>query len=201
MNEINKDEMRERLGNIDQIRDILFGSHVRDYSKRFEHLESELSNLDQEINQRIDRIKDALSLELQIAVDSLDKKIRTLSLNTQKDSADLRQHIDRTSQSISSTLRTLDDVVDTQTNAIRQDVSQTREKLQEDIRSLKKQVFEEMEKRFSSMTDVKLSKDDMAEIMFEFGMRLKGSNLVSDLSDASATSVTAELLLPESGNH
>jgi hypothetical protein len=58
-----------------------------------------------------------------------------------------------------------------------------------------------MEKRFSSMTDVKLSKDDMAEIMFEFGMRLKGSNLVSDLSDDSSTSVAAELLLPESGNH
>ena len=31
MAEITKEEMRERLGNIDQIRDIIFGAQLREY--------------------------------------------------------------------------------------------------------------------------------------------------------------------------
>lgn len=36
MSEISREEMREKLGNIDQIRDIIFGSKQREYDSRIE---------------------------------------------------------------------------------------------------------------------------------------------------------------------
>jgi hypothetical protein len=43
MAEITKEEMRERLGNIDQIRDIIFGAQLREYDNRFDKIDSDLS--------------------------------------------------------------------------------------------------------------------------------------------------------------
>ena len=34
MNQLTREDVRERLGNIDQIRDIIFGAQIRDYDNR-----------------------------------------------------------------------------------------------------------------------------------------------------------------------
>jgi hypothetical protein len=57
MGEISQDEMRERIGNIDLIRDIIFGSKLKEYDSRLDKLESKLSLLDQEMRDRTLAIK------------------------------------------------------------------------------------------------------------------------------------------------
>uniref|UniRef100_A0ACD5GR41 Uncharacterized protein n=1 Tax=Desertifilum tharense IPPAS B-1220 TaxID=1781255 RepID=A0ACD5GR41_9CYAN len=75
MNDISKDEMRERLGNIEQIRDLLFGSQVREFEKRFNELESSLSSYQQEMRDRLNQLTDDMTTELRATVDSLEKKL------------------------------------------------------------------------------------------------------------------------------
>ena len=48
MSELTRDEMRDRLGNLDQIRDLLFGKDMQDYDRRFQKIESDLAALHQE---------------------------------------------------------------------------------------------------------------------------------------------------------
>ncbi len=74
MSELTKEQMRERLGNIDQIRDIIVGSQLRDYDNRFQHIESDLVVLRQEIRDRVDQLRNGFSIELRAAIDSLEKK-------------------------------------------------------------------------------------------------------------------------------
>ncbi|NEQ36225.1 MAG: hypothetical protein F6K40_07955 [Okeania sp. SIO3I5] len=197
MAELSKEEMRERLGNIDKIRDIIFGSKLREYESRFDNLESELSIVKQEISNQIEQVKNAFSTELQATVDSMEKKIRTISLtleNTQEDIGETKQKIERVNRKIATTKEGLDEIIDNQTNSIRADLSQTREKLQNDVMNLKSQIFEELEKRFSLLKDSKVSQDDLAEIMFEIGMRMKKTEFVTELMEAADQNLETAIL-------
>ncbi|MGB3263758.1 MAG: hypothetical protein WBA89_07345 [Microcoleus sp.] len=201
MAEITKEEMRERLGNIDQIRDIIFGAQLREYDNRFDKIDSELSMMQQDVQTRLEQIKAVLSAEIKVAVDSLEKKVKSLTSNTQEESADLRQQIDRVNRKFSSSIESLDEAIDNQTSSIRDELSQTRERLSEETRTLKTQVFEELDRRFSMLRDVKVSRDDMAEILFELGMRLKGTEFVPELKGVTDNKLNNEFLLPERHHH
>jgi hypothetical protein len=95
MDEITKDEMRERMGNIDLIRDIIFGSKLKEYDSRIDRLESKFSLLEQEMRDRTEQIKTDCLTELRASVDSMEEKIKSLSFTSQKDNADIRQLIDQ----------------------------------------------------------------------------------------------------------
>lgn len=184
MSEISKEEMRERLGNIDQIRDIIFGPQLREYDNRFDKIESDISLLQQEMRDRIDQVKTVVSTELRSAFDSLEKKLRSISLSYQEEISDLRQQVDRVNKKFTNAVEGLDQNIDSQTTSLRKELTDSRTKLQEDVRTLRLQVFEELERRLSTMRDVKVSKDDVAEILFELGMRLKGNEFVPQLKQA-----------------
>jgi exonuclease VII large subunit len=201
MAEITKEEMRERLGNIDQIRDIIFGAQLREYDNRFDKIDSDLSMMQQDMQTRTEQIKTVLSGEMRAAIDSFEKKIKSITLNTQEESADLRQQIDRVNRKFSSSIEALDEAIDNQTSSLREEVSQTRERLSEETRTLKTQVFEELDRRFSMLRDVKVSRDDMAEILFELGMRLKGTEFVPELKGVTDNKLNSEFLLPERHHH
>lgn len=202
MAELSKEEMRERLGNIDKIRDIILGPKLREYENRFEKLESELSLAKQETKNQIEQVKSTFSTELQATVNSIEKKISNINLNiqnTQEDVVETKQQIERVNRKIITTKEALNEIIDNQTTSLREDLSQTREKLQHDVNHLKDQIFEELEKRFSLLKDVKVSRDDLAEIMFEVGMRMKKRELVTELKEAADKDLEQELLI--SDNH
>lgn len=176
-----KGDARARAGNIDQIRELMFGSQMREYDGRFEQLESDLSNFHEETRKRIDEVNNNLSDELRVAVESLERKIKELGLTTQEQGTDLRQQIERTDSKFTQRLESLSEEVNANATALREELSQARGKLQEDIQGLKTQVFNELNKQFSTLGEVKVSKDDMAEILFEVGMRIKGAELIPEL--------------------
>lgn len=197
MSEITREEIRERIGNIELIRDLIFGSKSQEYESRLDKLESHLAALEKEISDRTLAVKSECLVELRASVESLEEKIKVLSFTSQKDSADLRQLLEGTYKNFSSSLESLDKTVTSQTTSLRRELSETREKLQEDTQSLKSQVFEELEKRFSSLTDAKLSRNDVADILFELGIRIKKAEFTSELKDSVRTNGLDDALLIE----
>jgi len=173
MGEISKDEMRERMGNIELIRDIIFGPKLQDYDGRLDQLESAFSLLEKEMRDRTEQIKADCLSELRASVNSIEQKIKSLSFTSQKDNADIRQLVDRSYKSFSTSLESIDQTVLSQTSSIRKELLETREKLQEDTQNLKSQISDELERRLSRLTDAKLSRDDLADILFELGLRIK----------------------------
>jgi len=197
MDEITKDEMRERMGNIDLIRDIIFGSKLKEYDSRIERLESKFSLLEQEMRDRTEQIKTDCLTELRASVDSVEEKIKSLSFTSQKDNADIRQLIDHSYKSFSSSLESLDKTIVSQTTSIRKELSETREKLQEDTQSLQSQIIEELERRFSMLKDAKVSRNDMADILFELGLRIKKAEFAPKLKEAAQSNGSDEVIFIE----
>lgn len=184
MGEITRDEIRERLGNIDQIRDIIFGAHLREYTSRLDKAESDISAIQQDVRDRLNDLKVTLANELRTAVESIDKRLKTISSTAQEEAADLRQQFDRLNRKFTNSIETLDENVEAQRVALRDELAQTRDNLQNDTRELRSLVLEELDRHFSILREDKLSKDDLAELLFELGMRLKGSEFVPELREA-----------------
>jgi ElaB/YqjD/DUF883 family membrane-anchored ribosome-binding protein len=184
MGEITRDEIRERLGNIDQIRDIIFGAHLREYTSRLDKAESDISAIQQDIRDSLNDLKLNLATELRTAVESIDKRLKTISSSAQEEAADLRQQFDRLNRKFTNSIETLDETVEAQRVALRDELAQTRDSIQHDTRELRSLVLEELNRHFSILREDKLSKDDLAELLFELGMRLKGSEFVPELREA-----------------
>lgn len=179
-----REEVRERLGNIDQIRDIIFGAQIREYETRFGKLESDISLLQQEMRSHVEQIKVSFAAELKAGFDSLDKKLKLFNLNNEEETADLRLSVDRLNRKFSHSVQSLDEELDSQTKSIREDLSQTKVQLEEEVLALKDLVLEEIEQRFSNLRQNKISKDDMAETLFALGMRLKEKEFIPMLRQA-----------------
>jgi len=234
MTDLTKADLRERLGNIDQIRDILFGPQIREFMGRLEQLERTLTNQHQELRTRIDEVRQTVTADLRSELDALEKKLRnsvvkdeeekqdirqqidtlnkrlgtvadeledaleeeingTLDTLTQRlkeaatkneeDKFELRQQLDLLSKKLSSNVEALDEAIETQTSHLREDFESSRDSLRDELSDLRTQIFEELERYVSMLSEVKISKDDMAELLFELGLRLKGTEFVPKLQE------------------
>ncbi|MEH2467606.1 hypothetical protein [Nostoc sp.] len=184
MSQISRDDVRERLGNIDQIRDIILGTQLREYENRFNKLESDISLLQQQMRSHVEQLKSNFSAELKAGFEAVEKKLKSLNLTTQEETLDLRQQVDRLNKKFSSSVQSLDDTLDSQTTSIRDEIFQTKVQLQDDVTALRDLILEEIDRRFSQLTDTKVSKDDMAETLFALGMRLKETEFIPKLREA-----------------
>jgi DNA anti-recombination protein RmuC len=184
MSQMSREDVRERLGNIDQIRDIIFGAQIRDYENRFSKMESDISLFQQEMRSHVEQLKANLTAELRGTVEGLEKKLKSLNLTTQEEAADLRQQVDRLNRKFSTSLQSLDEALDNQSTSIRHEVSQGKTQLQDDITALRDLILEELDRRFSQLTETKVSKDDIAETLFALGMRIKGTEFIPNLLEA-----------------
>lgn len=204
MSDINREKMRERLGNIDQIRDLLFGHEIKEYRERFancerrlDRVESEFTQFQTEIDDRLKQLQSNLSTEIHSAVDSLEKKLRYLSITTQGEADKLKQEfktqIERNSDSIDSLYKQ----VESKTSSVRDELTETKQTLQEDVGLLRDRVFAELEQRFANLKDAKISRVELAEFLFELCFKVKGAEMVPELKEAEESLAKAELLLPE----
>ncbi|MEM6502317.1 MAG: hypothetical protein AAF685_10820 [Cyanobacteria bacterium P01_C01_bin.89] len=226
--------LQDRLGNIEQIRDVLVGPQIRDLQERMGQLESNLTVFQQETRSRIDEVQQVLTSELQAAleaidkknkalaskdeenredlqqqlsalmkklsgseealkqlfyaevkgvVESTDKKILTLAQKEERERAEIGEQINALGNRLNGNLSNLNDSLDRQTTTLRDDMLAGRNKLQGDLNELRSTLINELDKRMSSMTDSKLARDDMAEMLFELGLRLKGTDFVPSLKD------------------
>ncbi|MCJ8279778.1 MAG: hypothetical protein MJK14_07590, partial [Rivularia sp. ALOHA_DT_140] len=166
MTQMLREEVRERLGNIDQIRDIIFGAQIREYETRFGKLESDISLLQQEMRSHVEQLKISFNAELKAGFENLDKKLKLFNLNNEEEAADLRLSVDRLNRKFSSCIQSLDEELNSQTKSIREDVSQSKVQFEEEVLTLRDLVLEEIERRFSKLKQNKVSKDDMAEAFF-----------------------------------
>ena len=199
MSEISTD-LKDRLGNIEQIRDILFGEKIQTYENRFQSLESSLANFQKEVQKQLKDLREGFSIDLQTSVSSIEKKLQYLSAAADDEIADLRQDLDSTGQKLSTQIVSLNSALDSQSKSIQLEISQVKDNFQNDLSNLQKSLLEELEKHYGNLLEEKLSKDEIAELFFDFCMKLKGKNYIQESDSNRTTQQNGELLLPESDN-
>lgn len=202
-----KEEIKERLGNIDQIRHLLFGSKIQEYEQRFDNsdrrlkkLETELASFEREMRESLTKLQDSLSSEIRSGINSLEKKLKYLSLTTHEETNRLQQALELTNRKFAQVTDTLEKKVNSQAHYLQNEVKQTREDLEADFHSLKSEIFTELETKSSELKEGKISREDLAEVLFEICLKIKGKEFVPSLKAARENHINTDFLLPEDSN-
>jgi F0F1-type ATP synthase membrane subunit b/b' len=204
MSELTREEMRQRLGNIRQLQDLLFGDKMREYEQQFQEcaqrltkVESDLSQWQTNVNNRFTELENSLTKEINSAVDSLTKKLQYLNLTTHEETSKLQQAIQATAQASSQLGDSLKNQLINQTNHLQVELDHTQKTLEQEIKTLKQQVWNELETRFTELTEVKITKTALADMLFELSLKIKHNNSIAQLPETTTEKRPKELLLLE----
>ena len=204
MADITKEEMRNRLGNITQLQELLFGEQIKQYDRKFKQTQIQIDKLESDLNQvhltleqRLSQLEKSFTRELKFAVDSLEKKLKYLSLTTQDETSKLKQEFKHTTQATFDNINSIQESLNTQTNNLKTEIVKTKQVLDKDIQVSRQQLLNKIEKNILKLSDEKVSRGDLAEVLFELCLKVKGSDFVPQLQESAGNGVKTDFILPQ----
>lgn len=148
---------------------------------RLTAFETDLAAFQEETRKRLDGLNEHLTNALNESVESTDKRLQTLATKTQNDVSELRNQSKRTDEKLDFRVQSLNEEIDASATSLRADLRQFQKGAKDEVQMLRRQLLDEIDKHFRELREVKVSRDDMSEILFEFGMRIKGMEMVSEV--------------------
>lgn len=188
MTKMTKAEIRKRLGNITQLQELLFGEQIDKYNFKLEQYQQKLNQLEANtqrsqllIDERLAQLETRLLQKINSVANSLEKKISYLNLSVHEKHQQLQQELNTVSQQNSDNIDFLQNNLNTTTNSLKGEITQTKSAIDRDLQLLKQQVLEKLECNLSDLANDKISRTDLAEVLFELCLKLKGvdSNIVN----------------------
>jgi len=171
-----------QLGNVDQIREILFGSQTRELNKRFEKIENDAKRAQEDILNRIEQNQKDFNSRLNNEVEVLSKKIKNIITQQQEELSDIRESEVKQEKRLQTSMDMLSEELQEKNNQLYKDQIENRDSLKRDINLLRNEIFDIVDARLAELGETKLSRDDAAEIMMETAMRLKGTQIDQQLA-------------------
>lgn len=173
-------------GNVDQIRDILFGGQMRDYERRF-----------QELEERIRREADKLRSDLLKRMENLETLSREQheQLQSQAQRADrdrreaddnLEQRLQAQGKSLKADLLALEQKQEQDTQGLREKLHRSSNEAAEALRERGEELLAELERVGAQLRDDKVARQELAGFFSEMALRL---NREFDLPQAAGARV------------
>ena len=159
-------------GNVDKIRDILFGSQMREYESRFSRLEESLRKESDDLKETTRKRFDGLEGYLKRELESLETRLQS----EREERSETLKQLSRELSSLAETLhRKIDDVQNQGVQAerqLRKDLLQQSQDLTEDIRAKVEQISATVERRASELRHDKADRAALAALFSEVALRL-----------------------------
>ena len=170
------------LGNVDQIREILFGSQSRELNKRFEKLETDIKRSFDDLKSKIEFSQKEFNQKLENEVELISKRIKNLTTTQQDELADIKESGLKQEKRVQHSIDLLNEEIGVKLEQLTKDQNDSKKAMSEELNFLKLEVFEFIEDKLAQMNNIKLSRDDAAEIMMEAALRIKGDNIQTQLN-------------------
>jgi len=160
------------VGNVDKIRDILFGSQMRDYEKRFIRLEErimkETADLRDETKKRFDSLENYINKEMESLSDRLtaEKDARSESVK------ELSKELKDTSKSFEKKVGRLDEQLRKSSRDLRQQILDQSKSLSDEIREKHEETAAALEQTAQELRAEKVDRATLSELFMEMAMRL-----------------------------
>ena len=173
INEIDKSD------NVDQIREILFGSQEREMYEKFEKFQNDTQRIQKEILSKIEQNQKDLNEKVKNEVKTLSKRIKNVSAQQQEDFADIKKSEIKQEKRIQNSIDILNEEFQVKNDQLYKSQIKYRNSLKSDINSLRKELFTVIDSKLKNIKDSKISKGDVAQMMIEMAINLKGTQKVN----------------------
>jgi hypothetical protein len=159
-------------GNIDKIRDILFGSQARDFDRRFSKLEDrlvkEVAEMRDETRKKLDTLEDFIKSEVKSLTDRLVNE-----QNARIDSAqELAGGLKELSHNLDKKVTRINEQSAKSESDLRQQILTQSKNLSDEIQKRHNEAIEALERESSEIREDKADRIAVAKIFTEMAMRL-----------------------------
>lgn len=159
-------------GNLDKVRDILFGTQMRDYEKRFNRLEERLvkecANLRDETRKRLD----SLEMYIKQEVESLTERLKKQQAEQDEAVKELAQEHKDTTKSLEKKIGQLDEQATKSDRDLRQQILNQSKSLDDEIRQKYEEILAVLEREAKQLRTDKTDRSTLATLFAELAMRM-----------------------------
>ncbi|MEN8188241.1 MAG: hypothetical protein ABFS19_00205 [Thermodesulfobacteriota bacterium] len=162
-----------REGNIDNIREILFGAQSQQYEQRFNHVEGllkkELANVRDETRQAVESLENFVKKEFSLLSDELrsEKNARTENYD------EISESLKTTNKNLEKKITSLDEKNIKAQREVQEQILKQSKDLMDEIRRKHEDISTALEDSIRELTDKKTDRIALANLLTEMSMRLK----------------------------
>jgi len=159
-------------GNIDKIRDILFGTNMREYEARFARLEETLTKEAADLRESMRRRFDSLETYVKKEIESLQNRVK-IEREERSDAASLHaRELKEIADSLAKRIRDLDDQSAMTASSLRQEMLNQAHNLMDELRARHEETSALLERRFQALQQGKTDRAALASLLTEVAMRI-----------------------------
>ena len=163
----------DETGKVDRIRDILFGSQMRDYDGRFQRLDERLTREATEARADTQKRLEALETFLKGALESLTNRLNTEQFARGHAVEMLARDLTETASALELATKNLGEHADREVHALRQQLLEQSKALSEEIREKHGQVKADLDREAEQIRGAMTGRESLAEMLSEVALRLK----------------------------
>jgi len=177
-----KDNDLSQLGNVDQIREILFGSQSREMKEKFEQLEASIKSIHEEMRKKIEQTQNDFNLRIESELEAISRKMKNIVTQQQNEFSDVRDSALKQEKRLQNTMDIMEEELNAKREQLQKQQIENNSALRSEMDTLKDEVLKTLNDKMGEMNGVKLSRDDAAEILMEAAMAMKGTQINQQLS-------------------
>jgi len=163
----------DESGNVDRIRNILFGSQMRDYDGRFQKLEERLAREATELRGELQHQLQALEAFMKGEAESMTNRVKT-------EQSERGQAVERLAHEMTETAKGLELKINNLDSQAAKDIRDLREQLLEQSKALSAEMKDKhdqmkghLDREAGQIRDAMTGREALAEMLTEVALRLK----------------------------
>lgn len=159
--------------NVDKIRDIIFGSQMRDYEKRFTRLDERLTADALALREDTKKRFDTLEAFVQKEIDALNQRLKTEKSERTEALKELAREFRETSKTIDKRLSQIDDQIAKEAATLRAQILEQSKQLSAEIEAKHRAVSMALDREAQALRTDKADREALADLFAEMALRLK----------------------------
>ncbi len=177
----------KNVTNVDQIRDLIFGTQIKDFEEKFRQQEQMIKRMEEKMTTTFLESYHKLQKETERALEALERKLDNLSASSHREKVKLRELLTTTDEVLRGQINDNKDECITKLKVLKENVADENQKTIESMRLMRQEIKELLAVKLTALSDEKLSRDAMAQMLLDVVMKMQGTDVNSVLPEEKHT--------------
>lgn len=169
---VSADTQQSEAGNVDKIREILFGGNMRDYDKRFSRLEERMAREASDMRSETKRLFDSLETFVKKEFEALSNRLESEQKLRHESVQDVSQELRYTAKALDAKLAQFDTQTTQAQRELREQLLDQSKSLSEEIRRKHDEVSSVLERQVKELNHEKTDRASLSALFTEVALRL-----------------------------
>ncbi len=162
------------VGNIDKIRDILFGNQTRDYEKRFVRMENQLTQEAAELKSELLKRIDSLEIYIKQEIKDINQRLKNETNERADATTMVQRELKEAVESLNKKLLQEEENLAEKSTELRNQILDQSKQLSEDIMAKYDKTSSNLKMTAEELDDAKVNRSDLSGFFLDLAMRVSG---------------------------